>query len=71
MFAEALIEQAAEALIGAASAPAKVILFDSRARGDADGSDFDFLVIESEVADHGAGPSSYVVRLETLVLRWM
>jgi uncharacterized protein len=32
-----------------------VILFGSRARGDADkGSDFDFLAIESEVADHGA-----------------
>lgn len=50
--AESLIERAGRALIGAASAPAKVILFGSRARGDADeGSDFDFLVIEEEVSD--------------------
>lgn len=50
--AESLIERAGRALIGAASAPAKVILFGSRARGDADeGSDFDFLVIEKEVPD--------------------
>jgi predicted nucleotidyltransferase len=50
--AEAMIERAGRALIGAASAPARVILFGSRARGDADeGSDFDFLVIESEVDD--------------------
>jgi uncharacterized protein len=49
---EAFIDQAGRALIGAASAPAKVILFGSRARGDADdGSDFDFLVIEREVGD--------------------
>jgi predicted nucleotidyltransferase len=52
---EAMIERAGRALIDAASAPAKVILFGSHARGDADGgSDFDFLVIESEVADHAA-----------------
>jgi predicted nucleotidyltransferase len=50
--AEELIERAGRALIGAASAPAKVILFGSHARGDADeGSDFDFLVIEREVED--------------------
>jgi predicted nucleotidyltransferase len=50
--AEVMIERAGRALIDAASAPAKVILFGSHARGDADrGSDFDFLVIESEVAD--------------------
>jgi uncharacterized protein len=53
--AEQMIERAGRALTGAASAPAKVILFGSRARGDADeGSDFDFLVIESEVADQAA-----------------
>jgi predicted nucleotidyltransferase len=53
--AEAMIERAGRALIDAASAPAKVILFGSHARGDADGgSDFDFLVIESEVADRAA-----------------
>ncbi len=52
---EAMIERAGRALIDAASAPAKVILFGSHARGDADGgSDFDFLVIESEVADRVA-----------------
>jgi predicted nucleotidyltransferase len=49
---EALIERAGRALIDAASAPAKVILFGSHARGDADeGSDFDFLVIERDVHD--------------------
>lgn len=49
---DAFIDQAGRALAGAASAPAKVILFGSRARGDADdGSDFDFLVIEREVGD--------------------
>jgi uncharacterized protein len=49
---EAMIERAGRALIDAASAPAKVILFGSRARGDAsEGSDFDFLVIERQVDD--------------------
>jgi predicted nucleotidyltransferase len=47
---EEMIERAGRALIDAAPAHAKVILFGSRARGDADeGSDFDFLVIEDEV----------------------
>ena len=50
--AETVIERAGRALVDAASAPAKVILFGSHARGDADeGSDFDFLVIEREVED--------------------
>ncbi len=50
--AEEMIERAGRALIGAASAPARVILFGSHARGDADaGSDLDFLVIEREVED--------------------
>jgi predicted nucleotidyltransferase len=50
--AEAVIERAGRALIDAASAPAKVILFGSHARGDADeDSDFDFLVIERGVED--------------------
>ena len=50
--AEAMIERAGRALIDAAPAPAKVILFGSYARSDADeGSDFDFLVIEEEVQD--------------------
>lgn len=50
--AEKMIERAGRALIDAAPAPAKVILFGSHARGDADeGSDLDFLVIEREVKD--------------------
>jgi predicted nucleotidyltransferase len=48
--AEAMIERAGRALIDAAPAPAKVILFGSHARGDAsEESDFDFLVIEETV----------------------
>ena len=50
--AEAMIDRAGRALIDAAPAPAKVILFGSHARGEAnDGSDFDFLVIEETVPD--------------------
>ncbi len=50
--AEEMIERAGRALIDAASAPAKVILFGSHAREDAEeGSDLDFLVIEREVED--------------------
>jgi uncharacterized protein len=49
---QVLIERASRALIDAVAVPAKVILFGSRARGDADDrSDFDFLVIEREVQD--------------------
>lgn len=48
----AMIERAGRALIDAAPAPAKVILFGSHARGNPDdGSDFDFLVIEETVPD--------------------
>jgi uncharacterized protein len=48
--AEEMIERAGRALINAAPASSKVILFGSRARGEADeGSDFDFLVIEKAV----------------------
>jgi predicted nucleotidyltransferase len=47
-----MIERAGRALIEATAAPAKVILFGSRARGDGDDrSDFDFLVIERKVDD--------------------
>jgi uncharacterized protein len=50
--AEDTIGRAGRALIDAAPAPAKVILFGSRARGDAKArSDFDFLVVERTVAD--------------------
>lgn len=53
--AAATIDRAGRALIDAAPAPAKVILFGSRARGDADDrSDFDFLVVEHDVADRFA-----------------
>lgn len=49
------IERAGDALLAAASAPAKVILFGSHARGDAGpDSDLDFLVIERNVADRAA-----------------
>lgn len=52
---ERMIERAGRALADAASSPAKVILFGSHARGDADeGSDLDFLVIETEVEDRNA-----------------
>ncbi len=52
---EEMIARAGRALIDAASAPAKVILFGSHARGEADdGSDFDFLVIEETVPDRRA-----------------
>jgi len=52
---EEMIERAGRTLADAASAPAKVILFGSYARGDAtEGSDLDFLVIEREVADRAA-----------------
>ncbi|MBA2504663.1 MAG: nucleotidyltransferase domain-containing protein [Thermoleophilaceae bacterium] len=44
----------ARQLVEAASAPARVILFGSAARGEAGpDSDYDFLVIEREVHDHG------------------
>jgi predicted nucleotidyltransferase len=53
--ADDTIDRAGRALIDAASVPAKVILFGSRARGDAnDRSDFDFLVVERDVADRFA-----------------
>jgi predicted nucleotidyltransferase len=52
---EAIIDRAGRALIEATTAPARVILFGSRARGDSeDRSDFDFLVIEREVEDRFA-----------------
>ena len=50
-----MIERAGQALLNAASSPARVILFVSYARGDASySSDFDFLVIEREVDDRAA-----------------
>jgi predicted nucleotidyltransferase len=61
-----IIERAGRALIEAVSAPAKVILFGSHARGDEDDrSDFDFLVIEREVDDR----FGEMARLSTLLGR--
>lgn len=51
MVAEAVIKRAGRLLAEAAKPPAKVILFGSHARGDADQrSDVDLLVVEREVA---------------------
>lgn len=50
MVADDLIERVARALADAAGGPARVILFGSRARGDAvDDSDVDLLVVERNV----------------------
>jgi predicted nucleotidyltransferase len=51
MISEQTIQQAAQ-LLGEAAKPAKVILFGSYARGDAqENSDLNFLVIEPELHD--------------------
>lgn len=53
MISEPVIKQAVDCLV-AAAAPAKVIVFGSHARGDADeGSDLDLLVVEHEVGNVG------------------
>lgn len=52
MVTDADIHEAAESIGRAANSPAKVILFGSRARGDArPDSDVDFLVIEQSVTN--------------------
>ena len=52
MLAEHAILDAARRAANAASSPARVMLFGSYARGDADeGSDLDLLVIETDVPD--------------------
>ncbi|MCS6785548.1 MAG: nucleotidyltransferase domain-containing protein [Thiobacillaceae bacterium] len=63
MLSEAQLKDIARTL-GEAARPAKVILFGSYARGEADeGSDADFLVIESQVSD----PVREMVRLNKLL----
>jgi predicted nucleotidyltransferase len=70
--AEEMIERAGRALIDAAPAPAKVILFGSHARGDADqGSDLDFLVIEREVDTVSRRLSGSVALYGASALPWM
>lgn len=50
MVSDAVIADAGRRLAAAASSPARVVLFGSRARGDArEDSDLDFLVIEERV----------------------
>lgn len=64
MASRELIDRAGVALAEAAGADSRVILFGSYARGEEKSdSDFDFLVIEPEVADH----FSESVRLAKLV----
>jgi predicted nucleotidyltransferase len=55
VFAEEVIEAAGRTLAAIASDPVKIVLFGSRARGDATpDSDFDFLVVERDPADRHA-----------------
>ncbi len=55
MLSETTIKRAGEALAAEAGESARVILFGSQARGEADdGSDVDFLVVEPEVEDRFA-----------------
>jgi predicted nucleotidyltransferase len=50
MIDDAVIEAAGKQLLAAAGSPARVVLFGSRARGNAgEDSDLDFLVIETRV----------------------
>lgn len=50
MISDEVIERAGRTLAEAASSPARIILFGSRARGDErPGSDLDFLVVEREL----------------------
>ncbi len=58
------IASTAQRIVDAASSPARVIIFGSYARGDADeDSDLDLLVVERSVADH----TSEYMRLRSAV----
>jgi predicted nucleotidyltransferase len=53
MLTEAMIQQAVERIVAAATAPLKVIVLGSYARGDAhEDSDLDLIVVEKEITDH-------------------
>jgi len=55
MVAQEVIEAAGQTLAAVADDPVKIVLFDSRARGDAGpDSDFDFLVVERDPRDRHA-----------------
>lgn len=55
MLSDQMIVDAAQRMAAHASSPARVLLFGSYARGDADeGSDLDLLVIEQNVEDKAA-----------------
>lgn len=55
MVAQEIIEAAGEVLAAAAADPVKIVLFGSRARGDAGPeSDYDFLVVERDPQDRHA-----------------
>ncbi len=55
VLSEAIIEKAGRALAAETTGSARIILFGSHARGDADDrSDLDFLVVEREVDDRFA-----------------
>jgi predicted nucleotidyltransferase len=66
---EALISEAGQRLVAAASTPARVFVFGSRARGDAHAqSDFDFLVIEQAVGNRIEEMARLLEALEPLEL---
>jgi len=55
MVPQEIIQTASQTLAAVAADPVKIVLFGSRARGDADpDSDFDFLVVEREPQDRHA-----------------
>jgi predicted nucleotidyltransferase len=64
MLTEQTIQETARRIAAAATAPARVVLFGSYSRGDADeSSDLDLLVIEPEIAD----PTAEYLRLRQAI----